>query len=79
MVSDRQKELLELLYWFTSGLRTNVPEHVRKHPMWPENNDAFHLETTRGHLATAAPGRDRLWEAIEVEFGLDLRGKSHRA
>lgn len=74
--SERRKaELLTVLYWFTAGLPAKVPPEVSAHPLWPANNDIFHKDSTKGHLATACPGRDRLWEAIEQEFGLDLRGK----
>lgn len=72
---EAQRELLTVLYWFTAGLPAKVPPEVKAHPLWPENNDVFHKESTRGHLGTSYPGRDRLWEAIEQEFGLDLRGK----
>ena len=69
------KELLILAYWYHAGLPAHTPAWVLKHPMWPGNNDKFHPNSTKGQLATASPGRDRLWEAIAASFGLRLNNR----
>lgn len=70
-----EQELLILAYWWEAGLRAKAPEWVTKHALWPANNDTFYLPTCNskgGKFATACPGRDRLWEAINVAFRLGL-------
>lgn len=68
--------LLEVLYWWTTGLRARVPDRVLKHPMWPENNRQFSQSLLKhGYVSTSHAGRDRLWEAIAIEYGLDLKGQ----
>lgn len=66
------KELLILWYWASAGLPGAAPAWVKEHPMYPANNDRFHEKSTKGRFATAVPGRDRLWEAIAVEFQLEV-------
>lgn len=68
--------LLEIAYWWHVGIRSKAPEHVLKHPLWPDNNDEV-CELTSGKIiggrfATPGPGKARLWEAINAEFGLGL-------
>lgn len=68
-------ELLVLAYWWDAGLRAHAPQWITTHPLWPANNDAFNIESCNvagGRFATACPGRDRLWEAINEQFGLGL-------
>lgn len=72
---ERRRQLLRVAYWYHVGLRAKAPKDVLQHPMWPANNDkrTRPVGGERPHLTTANAGRDRLWEAIEQEFGLDLR------
>lgn len=68
-VTHGLRELLTVAYWWEYGLMKDAPAWVLRHPMWPPNNDQFDKATAH----TAAPGRERLWQAIAVEFGLELR------
>jgi hypothetical protein len=65
------KELLTVAYWWDCGLHSQAPEWVRKHPLWPPNNDRFHKPTA----GTASPGHERLWENIVTDFGIDINAK----
>lgn len=69
MLTRAQLELLQVAYWWGYGLHHKAPAWVRKHPMWPPNNDQFDKATAH----TASPGRERLWQAIAAEFELELR------
>lgn len=73
-----EKELLIIAYWWSVGLRAHAPDWVLKHPLWPDNNDVYHGEggMLGGRFATPCPGRDRLWEAIDAEFGLGINKKT---
>lgn len=75
MIDSRGKALLEIAYWWDAGLRTQAPKWVLEHPLWPPNNDMSRKQKypiAGGKFNTPCPGRDRLWEAINVEFGLGL-------
>lgn len=63
-VNKAQHDLLTVLYWWHTHPRGKEPKWVREHPLWPANNESFHKGTVR----TAAPGYERLWDAVAAEF-----------
>lgn len=70
------RELLIVAFWWHAGLHSQAPDWVLRHPMWPKNNDGPHPKGTHwetARLTTPFPARDRLWEAIAKEYGIDLK------
>lgn len=62
-------ELLTIAYWWHRGGAPNLtPDWVKRHPMWPDNNDS---QDPRLPRTSRWAGKERLWEAIRKEYGLE--------
>ncbi len=68
-----EHELLVIAYWWhRGGATTLIPDWVKRHPMWPDNNAD---QDPRIQRTSRWPGKERLWEAIRKQYSIE--GPAH--